>query len=178
MTSDEAMLIASQHDPQAFEPLVMIHGAALHAYLARRSPPGLAEDLLAEVWLAAFASRKTFNPRLGTARGWLFGVARHVLATHYRASRAKASRQGGVAPVDGLDEWAAVDTRLDAAAVAPRLRDALARLPADERELLLLVAWEQISPTEAAHALGIPAGTARSRLHRARARMRERLSDQ
>ncbi len=75
-----------------------------------------------------------------------------------------------------LDETAAVDARLDAAALGPALRTALAELPAAERELLLLVAWENLTPTEAAQVLGIPAGTARSRLHRARQRMDERLS--
>jgi RNA polymerase sigma-70 factor (ECF subfamily) len=75
-----------------------------------------------------------------------------------------------------VDESAAVDARLDAAALAPQLRQALKDLPDVERELLLLVAWENLTPTEAAQALGIPAGTARSRLHRARQRMDGRLS--
>ncbi|MFF6971859.1 MULTISPECIES: RNA polymerase sigma factor [Streptomyces] len=58
----------------------------------------------------------------------------------------------------------------------PKLRRALAGLPAEERELLLLVSWEELTPTEAAAVVGIPAGTARSRLHRARGRLRERLA--
>ncbi|MCG7526648.1 RNA polymerase sigma factor, partial [Streptomyces sp. OfavH-34-F] len=74
------------------------------------------------------------------------------------------------------DPWQAVDQRLDAAAVAPELRRELAELPSIERELLLLVAWEQLTPAEAAAAVGIPAGTARSRLHRARARLRDGLT--
>ena len=73
-------------------------------------------------------------------------------------------------------DWAAVDARLDAAAVRPALQEALASLPPVERELLLLVGWEQLTPSEAAEVVGIPAGTARSRLHRARERMRERLA--
>jgi RNA polymerase sigma-70 factor (ECF subfamily) len=73
-------------------------------------------------------------------------------------------------PVE-VDPWQAVDQRLDAAALAPELRRALADLPAEERELLLLVSWEGLTPTEAAAVVGIPAGTARSRLHRARGRL-------
>lgn len=69
-----------------------------------------------------------------------------------------------------------MDQRLDAAALAPELRRALADLPAEERELLLLVSWEELTPTEAAAVVGIPAGTARSRLHRARGRLRARLA--
>ncbi|MGW0615582.1 RNA polymerase sigma factor [Streptomyces sp. NPDC002788] len=61
-----------------------------------------------------------------------------------------------------------MDDRLVAAAIALRLRATLAELPAEERELLLLVAWEQLTPSEAAAVVGIPAATARTRLHRAR----------
>ncbi|MET8412398.1 sigma factor-like helix-turn-helix DNA-binding protein [Streptomyces sp. NPDC005195] len=66
--------------------------------------------------------------------------------------------------------------RLDAAALAPALRHALAELPDEEREVMLLVSWEQLTPAEAAAAVGVPAGTARSRLHRARGRLREPLA--
>ncbi|GAA1596070.1 hypothetical protein GCM10009804_60770 [Kribbella hippodromi] len=73
-------------------------------------------------------------------------------------------------PTAGTD-WSAVDARLDAVAAGNALRDALMALPEVERELLLLVAWEELSPSDAARVLGIPAGTARSRLHRARERL-------
>jgi RNA polymerase sigma-70 factor (ECF subfamily) len=78
--------------------------------------------------------------------------------------------------VEIADPWQAVDQRLDAAALAPALRRALGELPVEEREVLLLVSWEQLTPAEAAAAVGIPAGTARSRLHRARGRLRDRLA--
>nr|WP_281386839.1 sigma-70 family RNA polymerase sigma factor [Jiangella mangrovi] len=147
------------------------HGPALHAYLTRRAGPADADDLLAQVWLAAFAARRSFDPARGEVRGWLFGVARHTLAAHLRTrSRAVVASAESVA-----DEWDAVDARLDATTVRPALREALAALPAVERELLLLVTWEELAPAEAATALGIPPGTARSRLHRARQRMREHL---
>jgi RNA polymerase sigma factor (sigma-70 family) len=130
--------------------------------------PGAADDLLAEAWLQAFAARRTFDPSRGSARGWLFGVARNVLAQHLR----RAGRQEAVPGVEITDP----DQRLDAAALAPALRRALAELPVEEREVLLLVSWEQLTPVEAAAAVGIPAGAARSRLHRARGRLRERLA--
>ncbi|WP_344233421.1 sigma-70 family RNA polymerase sigma factor [Kribbella hippodromi] len=68
-----------------------------------------------------------------------------------------------------------VDQRLDAVAAGPLLKAALATLPEIDREVLLLVAWEQLTPGEIADALGIPATTARTRLHRARRHMHERL---
>lgn len=172
MVTDEETIEFSRRDPHAFEPLVARHGADIHAYLARRAGTAEADDLLAETWLAAYSGRGTFDAARGNARGWLFGVARHTLAAHYR-------RQARVGAPHGIlfvhDEWEAVDARLDAAAVVPELRQALAALPDVERELLLLVSWEELTPAEAAAALGIPAGTARSRLYRARQRMREHL---
>ncbi len=95
-------LAAAARDPERFTALVQRHGRAVHAYLARRSSPDTADDLLAEVWLAAFASRGTYDQRRGPARGWLFGVARHVLATHHRrravVAGAGRGRPGAAAP--------------------------------------------------------------------------------
>jgi RNA polymerase sigma factor (sigma-70 family) len=156
------------HDPGRFEHLVDVHGPRVHAYLARRAP-GAADDLLAEVWLAAFAHRHRYDARRGEVGAWLFGIARNVLLTHFRAVRRDAGIEWSAPATD--DGWAAVDARLDAIDTAARLRSVLVEVPADERDVLLLVAWEQLTPTEAAAVLGIPAGTARSRLHRARARL-------
>ncbi|WP_225859021.1 RNA polymerase sigma factor [Streptomyces albicerus] len=166
---DEELLTRAARHPAAFEPLVARHSTALHSYFARRAP-AVADDLLAELWLQAYATRRGFDPGRGPARAWLFGVARNVLSAHWRRLAAARADVPGTARHD--DPWEAVDDRLDAAAVAPRLRARLAQLPPEERELLLLVAWEQLTPTEAAAVVGIPAGTARSRLHRARNRMR------
>ncbi|MFD7560912.1 MULTISPECIES: RNA polymerase sigma factor [unclassified Streptomyces] len=170
---DEELLARSARDTECFEALVVRLSAGLHGYLVRRAPEA-ADDLLAEVWLQAFAGRAGFDAGRGTARAWLFGVARNVLAGHWRRlaqERPDAHRRES----DHSDPWHAVDQRLDAAALAPQLRDTLAGLPAVERDLLLLVAWEQLTPTEAADVVGIPAGTARSRLHRARGRLRDAL---
>jgi RNA polymerase sigma factor (sigma-70 family) len=178
MDSDEDLLARSVREPEAFEPLVARHSVALHGYLTRRAPSS-ADDLLSEVWLQAFAGRASFDARRGTARGWLFGVAHHVLSAHWRradrltstAADANADVKANAGRSDANDPWHAVDQRLDAAAVAPRLRDGLSELPDVERELILLMAWERLTPTEAAEVLGIPAGTARSRLHRARKKL-------
>ena len=172
MEPDEHLLRRSVADPAAFEPLVERHTQALYAYLARRLP-ALADDLLAEVWLAAYAGRATFDPDRGPARGWLFSIARNTVNNHLR--RPAVLPLGYESAEDGT--WEAVDARLDAQRAAPALRDALRSLPILERELLLMVALDGLSPTEAAAALDIPAGTARSRLHRARARLREQLDD-
>jgi RNA polymerase sigma-70 factor (ECF subfamily) len=168
--SDELLLARSATDPASFEPLVERHSPALYAYLARRMP-NAAEDVLSEVWLSAYAGRATFDPDRGPARGWLFGIARNAVVTHLRRSIALPLGYGG-AEERG---WDAVDDRIDAQRSAPAVFAAVRALPDGERELLLLVALDGLTPTEAGAALGIPAGTARSRLHRARARIREQL---
>lgn len=173
MATDDDLLIRSVTDAEAFEPLVARYSAALHGYLARRAPDA-ADDLLAEVWLRSYAGRATFDAARGTARTWLFGVARNVLAAHWRTRAQQVTAPGG--EEQSSDPWHAVDQRLDAAAVAPLMRRTLAQLPSVERELLLLVAWEQLTPAEAAAVVGIPSGTARSRLHRARNRLRTALA--
>ncbi|MFD3589193.1 RNA polymerase sigma factor [Streptomyces sp. NPDC058683] len=174
-SDDDGLLARSARDPAAFEPLVERHAGVLHGYLTRRAPAA-ADDLLAEVWLQAYASRRTFDAARGTARTWLFGVARNVLAAHWRQGGREEAAPGTPGDRADTDPWQAVDERLDAAAVAPFLRRTLAGLPHVERELLLLVAWERLTPTEAAAVVGVPPGTARSRLHRARARLREALA--
>ena len=159
-------------DPAAFTALVDREGPDVHSYLARRAPAE-AEDLLARVWLEAYAARRSFDPARGSARSWLFGVARHVLLRNWRERRPEPALQS-LAPIAG-DPWDEVDARLDSAALAGPLRAALGDLPEADREMLLLIAWEQLTPTEAAAVVGIPPGTARTRLHRARARMRKAL---
>ncbi len=80
-------------------------------------------------------------------------------------------------PEETLDPWDEVTDRLDSAARARALISAVRKLPSAERDVLLLVAWEQMTPAEAAVALSIPPGTARSRLHRARATLREMVAE-
>jgi len=172
--ADETIIARCASEPVIFEMLVTRHSTMLHGYLARRAPD-VADDLLAEVWLTAFRRRGDFDPARGSLPGWLFGIARRHVLAHRRAVAVGLHRAAAATSELSRDDggWAAVDARLDAAATGAALRAALNELPEVERELLLLTAWEDRSPAEAAEVLGIPAGTARSRLHRARARMRE-----
>jgi RNA polymerase sigma factor (sigma-70 family) len=106
----------------------------------------------------------------GSALPWLYGIALNVLRAYFRRQPPVA----GMAPDLGMD-WDAVDERLDAFAERGRLRAALDGLAASDRELLLLVAWEGLTPTEVAAALGISQVAARTRLHRARKRAMKAL---
>jgi RNA polymerase sigma factor (sigma-70 family) len=157
--------------PDAFVEVVQRHEVAIHGFLARRAGQA-ADDLLGEVWVRAFAARGGYDPGYDDARPWLYGIARNVLRAHWRSSR-DASHMAADAAVDPWDD---VVDRLDSAGQARRLVSALRALRAAEREVLLLVAWEQLTPAEAAVVLGVPQGTARSRLHRARAALRPVLA--
>jgi RNA polymerase sigma-70 factor (ECF subfamily) len=154
---------------ESFVEVVRRHEVAVGAYLAPRAGTEAAEELLGEVWLAAFASRATFDRTFPDARPWLFGVARNTLRRHWRSIRPED-------PVPDLsvlavewDPWPAVDERVD---VDTLLRAALMDLRPIERELLTLVAWEDLSVVDAARALGIPSGSAYRHLHEARRTLR------
>jgi RNA polymerase sigma factor (sigma-70 family) len=171
MPDSDAALIAmavSGH-ADAFPEVLRRHGRAMHAYLARRSDRDTADDLVCEVFLRAFAARRQYDRRWPDAKPWLYGIARNVLREHRRRA---GTTEPGVQVLGDVEAseapWPEVDARLDAAAMLPSLRRALARLADADREVLLLVTWEGLTPAAAALALGIPAGTARSRLHRAR----------
>jgi RNA polymerase sigma-70 factor (ECF subfamily) len=151
-------------DGEAFAQLVKRYQLAIYGYLARRAGVSVAEDLLAEVWIAAFRGRGSFNAQFGSARPWLFTIARHVLSEHWR----KRARSVHATGEWHSDPWPDVDERLDAAGVSVRLRAAVRALPELQREVLLLIAWEDLTPSEVAVVLAIPAATVRSHLHRAR----------
>ncbi len=158
---------------QTFAALVLCDGAAVHGYLARRAGRQVADELLGEVWLRAFRSRDSFDRSWVSARLWLYGIARNTLRAHWRL------RTDHPEPPLALtvDPWADADDRLDAERCRPALKRALDSLAEVDREMLLLVAWEQLTPAEAAIALSIPQGTARSRLHRARRSLQAHLDE-
>jgi RNA polymerase sigma factor (sigma-70 family) len=157
--------------PDAFVEVVRRHEVAVHGFLARRAGRQAADDLLGEVWVRAFAARGGYDPGHEDARPWLYGIARNVLRAHWRARR-----DAGRPAAEAVDPWDDVVDRLDSAARVRVLASALRALPAAERDVLLLVAWEQLTPAEAAVVLGVPQGTVRSRLHRARAALRPVLA--
>jgi RNA polymerase sigma factor (sigma-70 family) len=174
---DGVLIERSVHGrPDAFVEVIRRHEIAIHGYLARRTGRQAADDLLAEVWLRAFAARGGYDSGYDNARPWLYGIARNVLREHWRASgRTSSGEEPAPIGETSVDPWDGVIERLDSAERAMAVMAAVRTLPPAEREMLLLVAWEQLTPAEAAKVLGVPQGTARSRLHRARATVRQVL---
>jgi RNA polymerase sigma-70 factor (ECF subfamily) len=169
--SDADVLRHAQLRPELMGVLYERHAVAVHRYLSRRSGTTAADDLLGEVFVAAVEARLRVQPHpSGSALPWLYGIAANCLRAHAR-------RREPQAPAEASFDWDAVDDRLDAASRRLELRQALALLTDAERELLLLVAWEGLTPAEAGEVLGLTAVAARSRLHRARARAQAALDE-
>lgn len=170
MASDAELISWSlAGDDMAFVEMVQRHEAAVWAYLVRRVGRSLAEDLLSEVWLAAFASRSSYDCSFSGARPWLFGIAHNTLSRHWR-TRPSGDAVADLADLSAdSDPWPAIDERIDGAAV---LREAVKHLAPNERDVLLLVVWEELSIADAARSLGMPAGSARRYLHQARFALR------
>lgn len=178
-TCDADLIRLSAAEPEQFAALFRRHSGVLHRYVARRLGSDVAEDIVAEVFLTAFRQRHRYQPSQPDARPWLYGIATNLIGRHRRAEvrMYRALARTGADPVTEpfTDE---VEARVTAAGTARPLAAALARLPAAHRNALLLVAWGDLTYEQAATSLGVPVGTVRSRISRARARLRQALADQ
>jgi RNA polymerase sigma-70 factor (ECF subfamily) len=141
--------------------------APLHRFLARRVGAAAADELAAETFAVAFRSWDKLDPAR-PVRPWLYGIAANVMRHHWRKERRmlRAYARTGLDPVFTEDE---PDT------ASRELADALADLRREEREVLLLTAWAELTDAEIADALGLPVGTVKSRLSRAREKLRNQL---
>ncbi|MDX2599178.1 sigma-70 family RNA polymerase sigma factor [Streptomyces caniscabiei] len=175
--SDARVIERSRDEPELFAVLYDRHADAVHRYAARRLGPEAAEDLMAETFAIAFQRRHTYDLERLDARPWLFGVATNLLGRHRRAE-ARRFRALARLPEPVEHEEPVADravARAGATGVRRELAAALAGLSARHRDVVLLVAWAGLDYEEAAQALGVPVGTIRSRLNRARGRLREAL---
>ena len=174
--TDAELIARSIDDPRAFMPLVERHQRVLFGYLARRIGRDHAEDITSETFTRAFAQRHRFDTTRDDARPWLFGIATNLLRNQARSEvrQLRAYTRHG-ADDRSHDDHAASDARLDAAARTRELAAALESLNPGDREALLMFAWNDMSYEDIAEALGIPVGTVRSRLNRARRIVQQHL---
>jgi len=173
---DCEVIALSLDEPEQFAVLYERHSAVLYRYAYRRLGEESAEDVVASAFLAAFQARHRYDRARPEARPWLFGILTKEIARRRRgeAARYRALARSAVdGPVDGLAEQVVAD--VGAQAARGELAAALARLSAGDRNTLLIIAWGGLSYEEAALALEIPVGTVRSRLNRARRKMRDAL---
>ncbi len=176
--SDAQVIATSRAEPHVFATIFDRHYDAIYRYLARRVGPDLAEDLAAETFTEAFDVRHRFDLAQPNASPWLFGIATNLLRHHYRGESRRMRAYARLdRPPDPDDDHGAIAARVDAQRARAAIAEALMRLSAGERDVLLLSAWADLRYEEIAMALRIPIGTVRSRLHRARHRVRELLGE-
>jgi RNA polymerase sigma factor (sigma-70 family) len=155
------------------------HAPYIQRYVARRLGPDAADDIVAETFLLAFRQREKYDRSRADARPWLYGISTNLIGRHRRAEirlyRALA-RTGADPVVEPFTDR--VDERVSASSASGQLAAALAKLSADVRDTLLLAAWGDLTYEEIATALGVPVGTVRSRLSRARSKLRQILQQE
>ncbi|MDX3752651.1 RNA polymerase sigma factor [Streptomyces sp. AK08-02] len=174
-------------DPEAFAELFGAHARAVYGHAARLTGDrGLAEDVVSLTFLEAWRLREKLRP--GDAaldvveggdglRSWLFGISTNVLRNTRRAARRHSAALARLperpAGLDTVPDFAdSVVGRMDDAERLAAARTALGRLRRPEREVFALCVWSGLSYAAAGEALGVPASTVRSRLARARGRLR------
>lgn len=174
-SSTDAEVLASSIDrPTAFATIFDRHQQAIHRYLWTRAGEA-ADDLAAEVFRIAFERRSTFDTSYRSAKPWLFGIAANVAREHHRSRARRRATEDRSATLEGPATAPDPEDRLTDLAATEPVAAAILDLPERDREPLLLYAWADLSYDEVAVALEVPVGTVRSRIHRARGRVRERL---
>ncbi|MFC7647611.1 RNA polymerase sigma factor [Streptosporangium lutulentum] len=176
--SDAALLELSRRRPERFGDIYDRYVSEIHAYLGRRLGREAADDLTAEVFLAAFRKRETFDPERGEVRPWLYGFATNLISLYRRTeTRRLAALRRSATTHDGAEHGheEGVVTRIDAASAQGRLAAELHALPDGDRDVLMLSALGELSHAEVAKALDIPYGTVGSRLSRVRKKLRAAL---
>ena len=161
---------------EEFEQVYLRNVDVLMGYFARRCrEPQTVADLTSETFVRAMGGFARFDPRRGSDRAWLFGIAARVFARHCEQSagdRDAVARLGGHRALD-LDEIEELAERIDAEREGAALMQRYARLPPVERAAIELVDLEGLTPKEAALVLGVSRVAFRKRLSRARSRLRE-----
>lgn len=150
------------------------HFSAVFGFVGASTAADKADDIASEVFVRAFRDRDRYNPEYKSAKPWLFGIAANLIADHYRSQARQSRAYRRVFARDAGDAGFEDDVsgRVDAQAVSPLLHRAMGSLRSQERAVVTLFVLENMSYTEVAAALEIPEGTVRSRLSRARRRLR------
>jgi RNA polymerase sigma-70 factor (ECF subfamily) len=153
---------------ERFETLYATHAGRVRAYALRRTSAASADDVVADTFLVAW---RRLDAVPDPALPWLLGVARRVLANRRRGEGRAAALHERLAHAGAGESHEGSDGD-------PRVWSALAELPEADQELLLLTAWEELTPGEIAAVLGLRTNTVSVRLHRARRRFTAALAEQ
>jgi RNA polymerase sigma factor (sigma-70 family) len=178
-TTDAALIDRSVTDPQCFSVIIERHATPVFRYLASRVDRSFAEDLLADVFEAGFRARHRYDTHYDDALPWLLGIATNVIHHHRRSETRHTSMLRRLTQLHGTTQQSLVAVDADIAVEQhdqmQSMRRALMSLDSKHRDVLVLAAGLGLSYDDIARALGIRIGTVRSRLSRARTRLRELL---
>ncbi|TDB99693.1 RNA polymerase sigma factor [Nonomuraea longispora] len=166
----------SRHESERFAALFTRHAPELRRYVIRRLGLEPADDIVAETFAVALQHLASYDATRGDERAWLYGIATNLVGRHRRREIGlyKAlSRTGADAVIEPFTDE--VDRRVSADGVSRQLARALSGLSRRHLDTLLLVTWADLTYEQAAAALGVPVGTVRSRVSRARNKLRRVL---
>jgi RNA polymerase sigma-70 factor (ECF subfamily) len=172
--TDAELVASSLREPDAFTQLFERHWQALFRFCQSRAGSA-GEDIAAEAFRVAFDRRRRYDARYSDARPWLFGIATNLLRDHFRTAKREEHKLTRSAALDSAAQTGDELNDLERQLLGPQLADALQGLPAADRDALLLLAWADLDYEQISQALGVPLGTVRSRIHRARQRVRDYL---
>jgi RNA polymerase sigma factor (sigma-70 family) len=174
LQTDGEAIAASLSEPRAFGVVFERHFDVILRYLRRRLDDQRAEEATAQTFFVAFDERTRFDPARGDARPWLFGIATNIARRHRRLEVRELRAVAALGAEASTAEDGA-EAKLDAERLRAPLARCLAELPAEESDVLYLLVWAELDQPEIAVALDVPLGTVKSRLSRARGRLREAL---
>jgi RNA polymerase sigma factor (sigma-70 family) len=175
--TDAVAIGRSLMTPEAFGEVFDRHWHSVYRYCGSRAGAE-GEDLAAETFRLAFDRRETYDLDRPDAGPWLLGLATNLIRNHLRGRHRGKLAAARLLEFDDLEDVTDLTIgRVEAAQLGPSLTRALDGIPSRDRDALLLMAWNGLSYEEVAEALDIPVGTVRSRISRARLRLRAQLAE-
>ncbi len=178
-SSDEALMQRLRAgDTVGGEELVRRYYQPLTRYLQRLVGENMADELLQQTWLSVLDHADKFDPGSGGGgfKAWLFRIATNKANDHWRSrGREKKAREGLRLVVD--EEGPAADHRMEGTEQEEKLRRAIAQLPENQRQVLLLRYYSDLKFVEIAKLLGCPLNTALGRVHKAMIKLRQLIGE-
>ncbi len=177
---DDLLLAIRAGDEEAFLSLYRRRQGAIYRFVLQMTgEPALAEDITQEVFLALIRDEWAYDPERGALASYLFGIARKQVLRAMERGRADVALESDEQP-----SWRQLAVNPDPLGDLTRkegidaLRRAVLTLPRRYREVVVLCDLEEVDYADAAQILGCPVGTVRSRMHRARALLMEKLGQE
>lgn len=174
---DVELIREALDDSSSFGLIFDRHFPAIFRFVSRRLGSDLAEDLASDTFVIAFQRLESFDQTYSSALPWLYGIATNLIRNHRRSESRRLELIAAVGDQEATNyNDVESDQVVEALGTSAILASALLHLNEEDREALLLFAWADLPQQHIARIQGVPAGTVRSRIHRARKVVREHLA--